>query len=102
MKHRAMLSLYAATGPHDETVIVGTREGLERLSRAVRAALDDGQATTGHLWHAPDMEGFEVVVVKAPPERLLAMPAHYAAHRSAAVFPAWLTSATVTAFEAQP
>lgn len=98
-----ILHIYPAGRPHDEVVIVGDRNALTLLQRAIGRALDHGEAGSGNLY-AADGEGFEVLIVEAKPERLATAPVHYAeAGPPEGVggfgFPNWLRAACAHAQE---
>lgn len=93
-----ILHIYPAGRPHDEVVIVGDRNALVLLQRAIGRALDHGEAGSGNLY-AADGEGFEVLIVEAAPTLLAAAPEHYADRAGTPPFPAWLQSACANAQE---
>jgi hypothetical protein len=57
----SVLHIYAQQAPHDEAFIVGNREGLLALRRAIDAALKNGQSKESAF--VSDGEGFDVHVI---------------------------------------
>ncbi|RPF49532.1 hypothetical protein EDD75_0348 [Thermodesulfitimonas autotrophica] len=57
----AVLHIYAQTSHHDDAFIVGNRQGLLALRRAIDAALESGQSKDSVF--VSDGEGFDVYVI---------------------------------------
>jgi hypothetical protein len=56
-----ILHIHAQQAPHDEAFIVGNRQGLLALRRAIDAALESGKGEA--LAFVSDGEGFDVQVI---------------------------------------
>lgn len=90
----AALHVYAQQAPHDEAFIVGNREALLALRRAINAALASGQGKADAS--VADGEGFSIHVILqegdiySPEWLMVAVPytGDWAAeHREGAVWP---------------
>lgn len=59
----SILHIYAQQAPHDEAFIVGNREGLLALRRAIDAALSQKNGQSKESAFVSDGEGFDVHVI---------------------------------------
>lgn len=60
IKQPSLLHVYAQGHEHDDLYIIGNRGGLEKLKKAVDAALADGAAKEAVMTN--DGEGFDAIV----------------------------------------